>query len=360
MSITLQREDFDRLIGILTTLPEWRREQTRWDFMDDVFMGTGYKDSLQGLLDLSGSGRVAGVRAITRLTQFGQGDPGEETLGVMINRMQSYMGGGADADFLKGLFDKYPLKGDPAAMRGMPEEDIRYALDDDDVAEKVIGENTLRHINFLQMAIAMSDSVIRIKTDTKGKGTGFVVGENLIMTNHHVIDTHSEGKRSAFEFFYQLDLNDELLDVETVQAKPNGLFYTSPRNVLDFTVIELENTPGRAQILKLRPERARKQDRVTIIQHPGGGYKKFSMQNNFVEYADAKVLQYLTTTEPGSSGSPVFNNRFQVIGIHHSGGKLPEPGSRKRFLRNAGSSMIAVLDELKANAPDIYSRLTIV
>ncbi|MBK9054813.1 MAG: trypsin-like peptidase domain-containing protein, partial [Chloroflexi bacterium] len=43
------------------------------------------------------------------------------------------------------------------------------------------------------------------------------------------------------------------------------------------------------------------------------------MQNNFVAFADTRIIQYLTSTEPGSSGSPVFNNDFVVVGIHHSG-----------------------------------------
>jgi len=39
---------------------------------------------------------------------------------------------------------------------------------------------------------------------------------------------------------------------------------------------------------------------------------KISMQNNFVAYADRQVLQYTTTTLPGSSGAPVFDDDFQV------------------------------------------------
>ncbi|MBE2201550.1 MAG: serine protease, partial [Anaerolinea sp.] len=54
---------------------------------------------------------------------------------------------------------------------------------------------------------------------------------------------------------------------------------------------------------------------------------------------------------------PVFDNDFLVIGIHHSGGMLLEPGSDQPYLRNAGSSMIAVLDDLRDHAPEIYQRL---
>jgi V8-like Glu-specific endopeptidase len=104
----------------------------------------------------------------------------------------------------------------------------------------------------------------------------------------------------------------------------------------------------------------RRDERVAIIQHPGGHLKKISIQNNFVAYADNQVLQYTTSTEPGSSGSPVFDDNFQVVGIHHSGGMLLEPGSKQRYLRNAGTSAIALLiNDLKNNAPEIYARLAI-
>ncbi|WP_272819053.1 hypothetical protein [Scytonema hofmannii] len=56
-------------------------------------------------------------------------------------------------------------------------------------------------------------------------------------------------------------------------------------------------------------------------------------------------------------GSPVFDDDFLVVGIHHSGGMLVEPSTQRRYLRNAGTSAIAVLKDLQANAPEIYARL---
>ena len=85
--------------------------------------------------------------------------------------------------------------------------------------------------------------------------------------------------------------------------------------------------------------------------------KKISMQNNFVAYADANLVQYTTSTLPGSSGSPVFDDEFTVVAIHHSGGMLVEPETQQRYLRNAGTSMMAVLKDLQSNAPEIYTQL---
>src|SRR5262249_56211018 len=91
-------------------------------------------------------------------------------------------------------------------------------------------------------------------------------------------------------------------------ARTGGVFHTSAE--LDLTVLELDAPAAEFQPLTMRSRRVLRDERVTIIQHPGGHYKKISMQNNFVAYADDRVVQYTTSTEPGSSGSPVFDQAF--------------------------------------------------
>ncbi|MCP4423016.1 MAG: trypsin-like peptidase domain-containing protein [Chloroflexi bacterium] len=352
--LQLSQTDFERLVGLLASMPEFRTAAGRVDFLDDVFAGSPRKDDVLTLINLDGNPRGVAVRVITRLTQFGQAEPGRETLGVLINKLLSYIGGGADADFLRGLFDRYPLAGVPVSARGVA--DWRGREQPRDVQEKIIGENTLRDVRLLELALEASRGVIRIVADG-GMGSGFLVGEGLVMTNHHVIGSRGAAQQSRYEFNYQLDKRLQPTPVTVARALADGLFYTNPK--LDITVVEVENQPASVAPLTLTRLRAQRDERVNIIQHPGGHYKKISMQNNFVAFANARSIQYLTSTEPGSSGSPVFNNDFVVVGIHHSGGNLLEPDTNRRYLRNAGSSMIAILDDLQANAPQIYEQLQI-
>ncbi|MES9969688.1 MAG: serine protease [Candidatus Thiodiazotropha sp.] len=60
---------------------------------------------------------------------------------------------------------------------------------------------------------------------------------------------------------------------------------------------------------------------VNIIQHPRGRRKEVSLQRNNLTNIYENVVRYTSDTEPGSSGSPVFNNQWDLISIHHAAGE---------------------------------------
>ncbi|MEW5730012.1 MAG: serine protease, partial [Pseudomonadota bacterium] len=97
---------------------------------------------------------------------------------------------------------------------------------------------------------------------------------------------------------------------------------------LDYTLVKVENNPS-AQFgsLNLRERSVpAKNDCVVIIQHPKGGLKQIALTDNRVHAVWGDKLQYFTDTEPGSSGSPVFDVNWRLVGLHHAGGNLPGPG----------------------------------
>jgi hypothetical protein len=93
MAIQLSRDDFDRLVGVLSQDSEWRAVRGRNDFMMDVLAGSPRKTDLLGLLDLDGPPRGTAVRTIEQLTTFGQDQPGRESIGVLINKLIVSRGG---------------------------------------------------------------------------------------------------------------------------------------------------------------------------------------------------------------------------------------------------------------------------
>lgn len=57
-------------------------------------------------------------------------------------------------------------------------------------------------------------------------------------------------------------------------------------------------------------------------------------------------LQYLVDTLEGSSGSPVFDTRWQVIGLHYAGDWMSDLVSGQAVYRNAGIHINLVIDGL--------------
>ena len=62
-------------------------------------------------------------------------------------------------------------------------------------------------------------------------------------------------------------------------------------------------------------------------------------------------LHYRAPTEGGSSGSPVFNSRlWQVIALHHKGGKIGMPkvnGKEGTYAANEGVSIQSIAAAMK-------------
>lgn len=289
---------------------------------------------------------------VRKLADYGEVSPGKQALLVLLEYVRSEVGTDRQAriDRLRHIFTPISLD-----LLNVPilEHPIDHWVTKNtiaDVRESIIGENTLRHIKVLELGISAAKAVVYLKKSlpSGGKfkvGTGFMIAYDLLMTNNHVICNEAEAETTKYIFNYQFNCEGKLSETLTAHVLPGGLFYTNSE--IDYSIVQLKDLPPFGKPLILKSLQVDKGDRVAIIQHPAGEPKQISMQNNFVAYADARQVQYITSTKGGSSGSPVFNNDFEVVAIHHSGGDL----------RNEGSSMVAVLNDLKTNAPQIYARL---
>ena len=196
--------------------------------------------------------------------------------------------------------------------------------------------------NFLP-AMYLSDgakraaAVCRIKTQ-ESLGTGFLVAsKNFIMTNNHVLPDISIAETSVAEFGYEEE--GELI---RVTLQPRRLFITDKD--LDYTIVACDGAPlGDIEAVALlrNPMTVARGDRVNIIQHPRGRQKEIAIHDNEVLYVKDKVIHYRTDTEPGSSGSAVFNNDWDLVALHHAG--WSEAGAAAT---NEGIRMAAIVAHL--------------
>ncbi|WP_454650224.1 trypsin-like peptidase domain-containing protein [Bradyrhizobium liaoningense] len=207
--------------------------------------------------------------------------------------------------------------------------------------EKVWGRNTLKSLSWLHEGLNRARSVCRVVTPT-GLGSGFIMGCGMLVTNNHVLRSPEEADAATVEFNFQEDESGRLCPV-TPYGLDSSRFATDRE--LDCTIVKIDqgDTPinisswGRltGEVKKL-PELG---DHVTIIQHPNGGLKQIGLTANEIVNIFESRLHYMTDTLPGSSGSPVFNDDWQVIAIHRAGGNLMKNRHGERIFANEGVLM---------------------
>jgi endonuclease G len=205
---------------------------------------------------------------------------------------------------------------------------------DDLVLERIIGGNNLLGIAFLELGTAVARSVgrviIRDRVQTLGFGTAFMISPRLALTNNHVLPDAQSARFSRMEFNFQNGVTGLPLAASQFALEPDAFFQTD--RDLDFTVVAVARqslTDGSSPQLPLSGfgfNRTFKDqgkillgESINIIQHPEGHEKQIALQQNELIDRFDDFLHYHTDTSPGSSGSPLYNNQWEILGLHHSG-----------------------------------------
>ncbi len=338
--INLSVEDRKQLITLLKNLPELATERSRRQILEDAGLG-----QLIPMIDVSGSIYVGISEIVSYLSKYGRLTYENETLGMFLNTLKGVTGI-QQQQFLDRLLTKYDMMTPIVALPNISQWQGQESPAN--VFEKIIGENTLRPIAFLAQGLKVARSVayIRVRTSEKSwSGTGFLITPNLLLTNNHVISNADVLTNTLFRFNYEENFSGEAQIPSEYRAKSKGIFHTNKD--LDYTIVELEEEPGiKWGYLSLAARDIRRNSRVNIIQHPMGRPKQISFQNNFIEYVGGNAVQYVTSTLPGSSGSPVFNDGWETVALHHAGGNMPEPTTQRRYFRNEGIWIGSILADL--------------
>jgi V8-like Glu-specific endopeptidase len=164
-------------------------------------------------------------------------------------------------------------------------------------------------------------------------GTGFLIGPKMLMTNHHVIRNQTDAENCNIWFKYDTDDRSNV-----VQVVGRRLLITN--RGYDFSVVELEERPEEndteanldkgISFIDIQNHGGFPQagiDFVNIIQHPHGGPKLYVDEDNPVTKTISGTIIYEADTDDGSSGSPVLNEDFRIVALHHTGGVFENKGS---------------------------------
>lgn len=196
--------------------------------------------------------------------------------------------------------------------------------------------NDLQPIAFMTEGAAVRRAVAKVVVDTDTyykEGSGFLVSPRVLITNQHVVRDEAAAHQTVVIFDYELDEFGRPRPASRFRLDPTRLKRFSPEvGGLDYALIALgDPIDGDATIADLgycpisnSADRHLIGMSVNIIQHPGGGHKQISVRNNALTFRTPRTLLYESDTDVGSSGSPVFNDDWDVVALHHYGEPFAE------------------------------------
>jgi endonuclease G len=243
-----------------------------------------------------------------------------------------------------------------AARHGVDVASVDGPAELDKRLEAIIGTPDFLPGRWLRRGRQAADAVARIRASGM-LGSGFLVTPWLLLTNNHVLPDPATAAAATATFRYEDDEDDLRPEARRFGLVPDRCFVTSAVDDLDFTLVAVAQATdgtapgatygylpargGTGKILEGMP--------VNIVQHPQGRAKEVAIRNNvLLSVDDATRLTYGTDTEPGSSGSPVLNDDWELVALHHAGG-AEAPG---RIVGNTGIRISAIVAHVGAVAGD--------
>jgi hypothetical protein len=232
--------------------------------------------------------------------------------------------------------------------------------------EAILGPNGAKTFAWWKTGLDCASSVAAIRQRLGSRvGTGFLIragdlglaraDELLVLTNFHVVNEKGASpgiQPGDAEVVFEAVEGNKVYEVAEIA-------WSSPPDRHDASLLRLAAEVEGVMPLQIAPRLPVIEDaaRVYIIGHPGGRELAFSFQDNELldhegppaglpQIEGVCRLHYRAPTEGGSSGSPVFNsNSWQVIALHHKGGKIGMPrlnGKEGSYGANEGISIQSI------------------
>jgi S1-C subfamily serine protease len=178
-------------------------------------------------------------------------------------------------------------------------------------------------------------------------GTGFRIGADLLLTNEHVLFPKEARAFSVFAASCpDIDGAGSSLPVTSLSGDPATIVGDRAD---DWAAVRVAGMNAAWPILDLTAAPVpRSGDLAYILQHPGGQRKRLGFVRNTISDVDDRVVHYLTDTQPGSSGAPVFDAAGQLIALHHAGGDPVEVLGKPPVAKNEGIRIDRVREGLRA------------
>lgn len=183
----------------------------------------------------------------------------------------------------------------------------------------------------------------------QGVGTGWLVANDLVLTNGHVaapiIHTPAKAKHYVARFDYATDAKgtnegtvfsfaaNPVLNASPASPQELGTGIAGPTNdFLDYAVMQLAANAGTSIGISGQPRGYIATDSATtvpadgsvmiVLQHPSGDPMALDLGTVLGVNGDGSRITHNVSTKGGSSGSPCFNAKLELVALHNAGDPL--------------------------------------
>ena len=228
----------------------------------------------------------------------------------------------------------------PVSPAALEANDPKAVAEAGAVLERIINTPDFVDVRYLEAGFRASHAVGRVDIrDHAGRvigfGTGSLVTSRLLLTNHHVLPDADTAAASEIEFNFEDGIDGQPLKPVAFPLDPTAFFLADEK--LDFALVAVGGSPQDLATFGCNPPiaaqgKAIAGDFITIVQHPEGQKKQVALRDNRVVDVLDDFLHYEADTQPGSSGSPVFNDQWELVALHHASVPAPDHPELGKFV----------------------------
>lgn len=227
---------------------------------------------------------------------------------------------------------------------------------------------------FLGRLGELESQVCRIELNGGALGSGFLVGPDLVLTNAHVMEAFRSRPEAVVCRFDYRRIGDTTAERPGVtfalkakdwnvassgwaegDDKPGGKPPTE--HELDYALLRLRDPAGASAKgravpgvgeprghIRLPPAAAipKKPAPIFLLQHPLGGPLKLAVGSTLDQVNDFRI-RYSADSEAGSSGSPLFDSKLDLVGLHHAS----DPNFAHAAEYNQGIPIALIVNDLR-------------